>query len=64
MEALNSLPENGVPSELLTVETNESDSSSTVEPHLGPHGNDIDEDVVYNESTEMSSLLPVGQQQQ
>ena len=47
MEALNSLPENGVPSELLTVETNESDSSSTVEPHLGPHGNDIDEDVVY-----------------
>ena len=64
MEALNSLPENGVPSELLTVETNESDSSSTVEPDLGPHGNDIDEDVVYNESTEMSSLLPVGQQQQ
>ncbi|XP_028394509.1 uncharacterized protein LOC114518706 [Dendronephthya gigantea] len=63
--ALHSLPENGVPPELMTVETNDdivSDNDSF--PDMGPPTDNPSEDIIYNESTEMSSFLPVGEQQQ
>ena len=60
MEALNSLPDNDVPSDLLSVETEDDNSSDdAVEIDLDPTGTDVDEDIVYNETTEMSTLLPV-----
>ena len=64
-EALNSLPENGVPTDLLTVDTDaEVFSGENAELDSGPCNFNPDEDVVYNSSSEMSSFLPVGQQQQ
>ena len=64
-DALNMLPENGVPSELATVETDGAimspDHCST---DVGPPTANPSEDIVYNNSTEMSSFLPVGEQQQ
>ena len=64
-EALNSLPENGVPTDLLTVDTDaEVFSGENAELDSGPCTFNPDEDVVYNSSSEMSSFLPVGQQQQ
>ena len=63
--ALNSLPENGVPSNLMTVETEDdivSDDNSS--PDLGPPTDNPSEDIVYNDLTDMSSFLPVGEQQQ
>lgn len=61
-EVLNALPDNGVPSDLLTVETDETIDSDNNEPDLGPPTDNCSEDTVYNESTDMSSFLPVGQQ--
>ena len=64
-DALNTLPENGVPANLMSVETEDdivSDSDSPVA--TGPPTDNPFEDVVYNDSTEMSSFLPVGEQQQ
>ena len=63
--ALNILPEFGVPSELMTVETDDdivldNDCSTDV----GPPTANPSEDTVYNNSTEMSSFLPAGEQQQ
>ena len=55
-DALNLLPENGVPSELMTVETDDdivSDDNCSAD--VGPTDNPS-EDVVYNDSTEMSSF--------
>ena len=62
--ALNSLPDNGVPADLMTIET-DSDlvSDDNCYPDVGPTDNQS-EDIVYNNSTEMSSFLPVGEQQQ
>ncbi len=64
-DALHSLPENGIPPDLMTVETDDdivSDDNSL--PNAGPPTDNPTEDIVYNDSTEMSSFLPVGEQQQ
>ena len=64
-DALNSLPENGVPPDLMTVETDDdvvSDDNCSAD--VGPPTDNLSEDIVYNDSTEMSSFLPVGEQQQ
>ena len=63
-QALNTLPHNGVPSELLTVETEDEIMSDHGGPDVGPPTDYQDEDRVYNESTDMSSFLPVGEEQQ
>ncbi len=64
-DALNSLPDNGVPTDLMTVETNDGIvSDDNCSPDAGPPTDNPSEDVVYNDSTEMSSFLPVGKQQQ
>ena len=64
-DALNSLPENGVPPGLMTVETNDDIvSDDNCPPDVGPPTDNPSEDIVYNDSTEMSSFLPVGEQQQ
>ena len=62
---MNSLPENDVPPELMTVETNgnivsDEDCSSDT----GPPTDNPSEDIVYDDSKHMSSFLPVGEQQQ
>lgn len=57
LHSLNSLPENGVPHDLISVET-ENDDSDCHDPDLGPQNED---DIVYNEATEMSSFLPIPQ---
>ncbi|CAH3122009.1 unnamed protein product [Porites lobata] len=59
--SLNSLPEHGVPHGLLSVETENIDLDATCEPDLGPQNED---DIVYNEGTEMSSFLPIPECQQ
>ena len=64
-DALNSLPDNGVPTDLMTVETDDDIvSDDNCSPDAGPPTDNPSEDVVYNDSTEMSSFLPVGEQQQ
>ncbi len=64
-DALNSLPDNGVPTDLMTVETvDDIVSDDNCSPDAGPPTDNPSEDVVYNDSTEMSSFLPVGEQQQ
>ena len=60
-DSLNSLPANGVPHDLLSVETESTDDSHACEPNSGPQNED---DIVYNEGTEMSSLLPIPEFQQ
>ena len=65
VDALNSLPENGVLPDLTTVETeDEMVSDDSAMPDLGPPTDNPSEDIVYNNSTEMRSFLPVGEQQQ
>ena len=67
LEALNSLPENGVPADILTVDTDAvvlSDENAKPDSSSGPYSLNPDEDVVYNSSSEMSSFLPVGEQKQ
>ncbi len=64
-DALNSLPENGVAPDLMTVETdNDMISDDNCSADVGPPTDNPSEDIVYNDSTEMSSFLPVGEQQQ
>ncbi|CAB4008934.1 Hypothetical predicted protein, partial [Paramuricea clavata] len=64
-DALNSLPEDGVPPGLMTVETDDDIvSDDNCSPDVGPPTDNPSEDIVYNDSTEMSSFLPVGEQQQ
>lgn len=58
--SLNCLPENGVPHDLISIET-ENDDSKSYQPDFGPQNED---DIVYNEGTEMSSFLPIPQCQQ
>ena len=57
---LNLLPENGVPLDLISVET-ENDDIDSSHPDVGPQN---EEDILYNEQTEMSSFLPIPQCQQ
>ena len=65
VNALNLLPDNVVLPDLITVETDD-DIVSDIETctDVGPPTDNPSEDVVYNNSTEMSSFLPVGEQQQ
>lgn len=60
-DSLNSLPLHGVPQDPLSVETENLENIETCEPDLGPQN---EEDIVYNESTEMSSFLPIPECQQ
>ena len=62
-EALNSLPENGVPQDFITFDTEEEHDSGCENNNrtLNDASND---DQVYNETTEMSSFLPLAEQQQ
>lgn len=60
-DSLNSLPLHGVPQNLLSVETEKLENTETCEHDLGPQN---EEDIVYNESTEMSSFLPIPECQQ
>ena len=54
-----------LPSELLTVETkNEMVHEDKDGPVVGSSIDNPSEDVVYNKTTDMSSFLPVGEQQQ
>ena len=64
-DALNLLPENGVPPDLITVQTDDDIvSDDNCSRYAGPPTDNPSEDIVYNNSTEMSSFLPVGEQQQ
>ena len=64
-EALNLLPDNGVPPDLVTVESDDDIiSHDDCSADTGPPTDNPSEDIVYNNSTEMSSFLPVGEQQQ
>ena len=64
-DALDLLPENGVVPDLMTVETdNDIVSDDNCSADVGPPTDNPSEDIVYNDSTEMSSFLPVGEQQQ
>ncbi len=56
-DALDSLPVNGVPQDLMT-------DNDIVPDDVAPSTDNTSEDIVYNHSTEMSSFLPVGEQQQ
>ena len=61
-DCFDSLPENGVPSDLLSLQTSlsdDTDSDSTVLPGV----QDSDEDLSYNEDTEMNSFLPIPENQ-
>ena len=64
---LQSSPENGVPPDLLSVETEDDivleDDKEGGPAAAGPPTDNPSEDVVYNNSTEMSSFLSVGEQQ-
>ena len=59
-EALNSLRENNIPEDLLTLETeDEILSQDSVMPDVGPPTGHPMEDSVYGDSNEMSSFLPL-----
>ncbi len=65
VQALNTVPDNDVPLELLTVETEHETVQKDINgPAVGPPTDNPSEDTVYNETTDMSSFLPVGEQQQ
>jgi hypothetical protein len=55
-DSLNLLPENGIPQELLSVDTENIDENYLTTHDLGPQNED---DIVYNEGTQMSSFLPI-----
>ena len=58
--SLNCLPKHGIPCDLISVER-ESQDSQCSEPDLGIQNED---DIVYNEETEMNSFLPIPQCEQ
>lgn len=63
--ALESLPIDGVLSDIMTVESdNDIVSDEMTSPDLGPSTDNDEQDKVYNHSSEMSSFLPVNEQQQ
>ena len=59
-EALDKLPINGVPADLVTVETDQEDNIESFEPDIGPLN---EEDLIYDRDSEMNSFLPVPQLQ-
>ncbi|CAB3978462.1 Hypothetical predicted protein [Paramuricea clavata] len=62
-DALESLPIDGVPSDIMTVESeNDILSDEIISPDLGPSSDNL-EDKVYNETTEMSSFMPACEKQ-
>ena len=62
---MNSLPENNIPVDLLTLESeDEILSEDSVMPDVGPPTSNPLGDSVYDDSAEMSSFLPVGEQQE
>ena len=63
-DTLNLLPDNGILPDLMTVETDEIVSDDDSSSDVGLPTENPSEDVVYNNTTEMSSFLPVGEQQQ
>ena len=61
--ALESLPVDGVPSDIMTVESeNDILSEEIMLPDLGPSSDNV-EDKVYNETTEMRSFMPACEKQ-
>ena len=63
--ALQCLPVNGVPSGIMTVECDTDIMSNEVtSPDLGSTTDNGEEDTVYNQTSEMSSFMPVNEQQQ
>ena len=58
--SLNSLPEHGIPNELISVERENKDNEYT-EPDFGPQN---EQDIIYNEHTQMNSFLPISEYQQ
>ena len=64
-EALRSLPDNDIPADILTFETEDHIvSDPAVEHDSGLPTDNPSEDRVYDGSTDMSSFLPVGEQQE
>ena len=59
-QSLNTLPENDVPDNFISVETENNKSDSSY-PDYSPQS---EEDIVYNKPPEMSSFLPLAQCQQ
>ncbi len=58
------MPENGVPPELMTIETDDDIiSDEDCSPDMDPPTDNPSEDIVYNDS-DMSRFLPVGEKQQ
>lgn len=57
--ALNSLPVNSVPNEILSIETNDTtiDDNASFSPDFGPVANE--EDIVHDSNTDSSSFVPV-----
>ncbi|CAB4021736.1 Hypothetical predicted protein, partial [Paramuricea clavata] len=56
---------NGTPSTLLTVETNDDVvTPETIGNDVGPPTDNSSEDTVYSDSTETSSFLTIGEQQE
>ncbi|CAB4032942.1 Hypothetical predicted protein [Paramuricea clavata] len=65
VNALNELPVDGTPSNLLTVEINDDVvTPETVGNYVGPPTDNSSEDTVYSDSTETSCFLPIGEQHQ
>ena len=64
VQALESLPVNGMSSDFLTVGTGDEVTDVVVEPDVGPLTDNPFEDVSYDESAEISNFLPVGKQQE
>ena len=63
--ALHSLPMDGVPSDLLTVKSdNEIVPDYISKPDVGPPGKNLEEESIHDQTNETSSFLPVAQQQQ
>ena len=50
------LPEHGIPHELLSVDTEDVDENYLTSRDLRPQNED---DIVYNQGTQMSSFLPI-----
>ncbi len=61
--ALELLPVDGVPSDIMTIESNGDTLSDEITPPDLDPSNDNNEDRVYNQTTEMSSFVPVSEKQ-
>ena len=56
--SLRSLPDNGIPNELLSVETEDFDDSQPTDPDIGAL-NQNEDDIDYTEGTKKNSFLPI-----